>query len=58
MSPRQFIIELRIKHAEKLISTGYYTLQEVAYKSRFLDYKYFSVEFKKKTGMSPSKYTH
>ena len=57
ISPQKYIIDLRIQHAVELISTGYYSLKEVAYMSGYSDYKYFSVEFKRITGESPSKYS-
>ncbi len=56
MSPQKYIINLRIQNAVGLISTGYYSLQEAAYLSGYADYKYFSTEFKKIKGISPSKY--
>lgn len=56
ISPRKYIIKLRIQTAMELIATGYYSLQEVAEKVGYRDYKYFSVEFKAFTGISPSKY--
>ena len=56
LSPQKYIIRLRIQNAAALISSGSYTLQEVAYLSGYNDYKYFSVEFKKIYGFSPSKY--
>lgn len=55
-SPKKHIVNLRIKRAQTLIETGYYSLQEVCLLSGFSDYKYFSVVFKKATGVSPSKY--
>ena len=55
-SPQKYITKLRIENAVGLISTGYYSLKEVAFLSGFLDYKYFSVEFKKAIGISPSAY--
>ncbi len=55
-SPQKYIIDLRLRHAEKLMSTGYYSLSQVAYESGYTDYKYFSSEFKKRNGVSPSKY--
>ncbi len=58
MSPKKHIISLRIQHAAGLISTGYYSLKEVAYLSGYTDYKYFSVEFKKIIGVSPSAYLY
>lgn len=58
VSPQRFIIKLRMQNAAGLISTGYYSLKEVALMSGYEDYKYFSVEFKKTTGVSPSKYLY
>ena len=58
VSPQKYIISLRIQNAVGLISTGYYSLKEVAYMSGYNDYKYFSVEFKKTMGVSPSKYLY
>ena len=58
VSPQKYIIDLRIQNAVGLISTGYYSLKEVAYMSGYSDYKYFSVEFKKKMGISPSEYIY
>ena len=58
VSPQKYIIRLRIQNAVGLISTGYYSLKEVAYLSGYTDYKYFSVEFKKAMGISPSDYLY
>lgn len=58
ISPRKYIISSRIRHAEGLIATGYYSLTEVAFMSGFDDYKYFSAQFKKQMGISPSKYNY
>ena len=58
ISPQKYIIDLRIQNAIGLISTGYYSLKEVAYISGYNDYKYFSVEFKKAVGVSPSEYIY
>lgn len=56
VSPQKYIIDLRIQYAVGLISTGDYSLQEIADLSGYNDYKYFSVEFKKAMGVSPSEY--
>lgn len=58
VSPQKYIIDLRIQYAVGLISTGYYSLKEVAYMSGYRDYKYFSVEFKRIKGVSPSEYLY
>ena len=55
-SPQKYIVALRIGHAASLIGTGYHTLKEIAYLSGYSDYKYFSVEFKRRMGLSPSEY--
>ena len=57
-SPQKYLIKLRIQHAMGLISTGYYSLKEVAALSGYTDYKYFSVEFKKIAGICPSEYLY
>lgn len=57
-SPQKFLVDLRIQHAVGLISTGYFSLKEIAEQSGYNDYKYFSVEFKKATGVSPSAYLY
>ncbi|MBR3714957.1 MAG: helix-turn-helix transcriptional regulator [Clostridia bacterium] len=57
-SPQKYIISLRIQKAAGLISTGYYSLKEIAYMSGYSDYKYFSTEFKKALGVSPSEYLY
>ena len=58
VSPKKYIISSRIHLAKNLIESGYYTLSEVAEKCGFSDYKYFSTEFKKITGSSPSDYSY
>ena len=40
------------------MSTGYYSLKEIAIMSGYEDYKYFSAEFKREKGISPSKYVY
>ena len=58
ISPKQYVIKKRIKYAASLIISGYYTLEEIAELCGYNDYKHFSVEFKKMTGISPSKYNY
>ena len=58
MSPKQYIIYKRIKHAASLIIAGYHSLEEISELCGYNDYKHFSVEFKKIIGISPSKYTY
>lgn len=58
MSPQKYIIKLRLQRAVFLMSTGYYSLKEIALMSGYEDYKYFSSEFKREKGVSPSKYNY
>ena len=58
ITPQKHIIYLRMQNAVDLISTGYYSLKEVALLSGYNDYKHFSVEFKKIKGVSPSEYLY
>jgi YesN/AraC family two-component response regulator len=58
ISPQKYIVRLRIQYAKELISTGYYSLKEIALMSGYTDYKYFSTEFKKQIGVSPSNYVY
>ena len=57
ISPKQYVINRRIKHAASLIIAGYYSLESISELCGYNDYKHFSVEFKKVIGVSPSKYT-
>ncbi|MBQ9428388.1 MAG: helix-turn-helix transcriptional regulator [Clostridia bacterium] len=54
--PQKYIANLRLKRAIELIGTGDYALKEIALMSGYGDYKYFSTEFKRITGVSPSAY--
>ena len=58
ISPQKYIVNLRMQTATGLISTGYYSLKEVAFMCGYTDYKYFSVEFKRIKGVSPSMYSY
>ena len=55
-SPRRYVVDLRIRRAVALLSSGYHTLKEAAYLSGFTAYKYFTTVFKRQTGLSPSDY--
>lgn len=58
ISPKKYVIESRIKYAEALILTNYYTIQEISEMCGYSDYRHFSTEFKKVTGVSPSDYNY
>lgn len=58
VSPRKYIIDLRIKHAVSMLESGYYSLGEIATRLGYTDYKYFSAEFARAMGVPPSKYRY
>lgn len=56
LSPQDFIIHVKLKHAKKLLIEGDSNIKEVAYASGFSNPKYFSTSFKKAFGKSPSEF--
>lgn len=57
MSPQKALNDRRFNHACDLICSGYYTTEEVAKLSGFIDVKYFRTAFKKKFGITVGEYT-
>ncbi|MDD4689577.1 MAG: AraC family transcriptional regulator [Eubacteriales bacterium] len=55
-SPIKYLKNLRLNYAKQLLRSGYYTITEVAELSGFSASTYFSYEFKKMTGYTPSEY--
>ncbi len=53
---QQYIINIRIAEAKKMVSETELSFSEIAGKCGFEAYSYFSAYFKKRTGMSPSSY--
>jgi transcriptional regulator GlxA family with amidase domain len=56
LSPNEFIKEIRIKHAAKLIVDDEYSMAQIAYMTGFNDSHYFSKCFKKYFGVTPTEY--
>jgi signal transduction histidine kinase/DNA-binding response OmpR family regulator/ligand-binding sensor domain-containing protein len=56
LSPNEFIKEIRIKHAAKLIIDDEYSMAQIAYMTGFNDSHYFSKCFKKYFGVTPTEY--
>ncbi len=56
VSPKKYIIDKRIDYARTLLSTDYYSVEEVAEMCGYRDTKHFSSEFKRICGISPSEY--
>ncbi|MBM6995313.1 AraC family transcriptional regulator [Paenibacillus sp. DXFW5] len=55
LSPKQYLTKVRIDKAKELL-TGSLTVDQIASSVGFNDALYFSRQFKKSTGMSPSEY--
>ena len=56
MSPKEYLMNIRIRHAKALLESGYYSVEQVSELSGFTSAKYFSTAFKRITGKSPSTY--
>ena len=56
VSPAVYMRNLRIKYAKELIRSGEYSVTDIAMLSGFGDTSYFSREFKRAVGLSPSEY--
>lgn len=56
LTPKQYVIQLRLHHARNLLKTSDYTVSDIAENSGFKNVYYFSRLFKEKTGMTPKKY--
>lgn len=56
LAPVEFIKEMRIKHAIKLIESGEFTMTQISYMVGINDPRYFSKCFKQKMGMTPTEF--
>ncbi len=56
LSPQDFIIHTKLKHAKNLLIKGGLSIKEVAYSSGFSNPKYFSTSFKKFYKQTPSRF--
>ncbi len=56
ISPMQYLLNLRIDHAKTLLTYRKAKISEVAVASGFSDIYYFSRQFKKQTGLTPTEY--
>lgn len=56
MSPKQFIIDIRLAKAKQLLSEGITKINTVAAECGFQNQYHFSRLFKEKTGLTPSEY--
>ncbi|MFD0958406.1 AraC family transcriptional regulator [Paenibacillus chungangensis] len=56
MTPHQYLLDMRVKHACELLRRSNASLEEIASYSGFADIHHFSKTFKSKTGRSPGRY--
>jgi AraC family transcriptional regulator of arabinose operon len=56
LTTNQFLREVRLREAEKLLRTTFLRVKEIMNRVGFLDESHFGHEFKKTYGLSPSKY--
>lgn len=56
-TPKDFIQEIRLKHAAKLLELDKLNISEISYKVGFKRPKYFSQCFQKKYGLTPSEFS-
>ena len=56
VSPVKYINKLRVNRAISKLSSGYYSMVEIAEQCGFSEQKYFNKIFKSETGVSPSQY--
>lgn len=57
ISPIKYIINLRIKKAQELLSSDYSTIEDVALSSGFTNIHHFIKTFKSATGFTPTEYS-
>ena len=55
-SPVKYINDLKMTRAKELLDSQFYTVSEVCFLSGYNNESYFSREFKKHLGISPSEY--
>lgn len=56
MSPLSYLKQVRISNARQLLRSGYYTVTDVALACGFESISYFSYEFKRLTGITPTEF--
>ena len=57
LSPKEYIIDLRIRHAKRLLESGQFSVSEIALMCGYFEPSHFSREFKKHCELSPAEYS-
>ena len=56
LSIKEFILDIRLKRAAKLLKESDKTIAEISYMTGFVNPKYFSVCFKRRLGKTPTEF--
>lgn len=56
VTPRQYVLDVRIRHAKQLLCDTSYTVSTIAEKSGFSSVYHFCRTFKQRTGQTPTQY--
>jgi len=56
LTPIEYLTEVRINHAKKLLKTNKITWQQIAFETGFSSENYFARTFKNKTGKTPKQF--
>ena len=56
MTPKQYIVSIRMTNAQMLLESSDYTVQQIASFVGYADPLYFGRLFKRELGMTPSQY--
>ena len=57
ISPKKYIIQMKLNHAAELLRLDKYKISDVAFMSGYTDAYFFSHQFKKTMGISPTDFT-
>jgi AraC-like DNA-binding protein len=57
ISPKKFIIQLKINHASELLTLGRYSITEIAELCNFSNVYFFSRQFKEYMGITPTEFS-
>jgi len=56
MSPREYLLSLRVQEAQRLLSTTQHSLAQIAVEVGFYDQSHFTKRFRRVTGLTPRAY--
>jgi AraC family transcriptional regulator len=54
-TPHQYVVDARVKKAKELLTTGKFTISEVAHQVGFVDQSHLTLHFKRVFGLPPKR---